>query len=379
MITRKTKQIVTFWSLLSLLFGLSGSCLVAEMRADAPSPIVINEFLAGNDSGPTDEQGNKLDWIEIYNRSKRAVNLSGWSLSDDPNRPDKWSFPVQTLGRDQYLVVYASGQDSQLHTNFKLSKTDQSLGLYNIFAARLMDELRLEGVGYFRDISYGRSGQGLGYFTSPTPGQANETTFINPEDVPAVVTFEAETEGEVAPLTNAPNEAAIEVAASHSPLRVTEIMYHPIGGNDYEFIEISNIGDNPLNLSGAYFEGIEITFRYGFPLLAPGDNIVLVNNEAAFAERYPGVRIADRYDGNLANSGERITIRDYNHNVLASVSYDDENGWPLSADGMGDSLILIEFEGSPNAPLNWRASPHLNGSPGTGLDNATPWFLGLEL
>ena len=70
------------------------------------------------------------------------------------------------------------------------------------------------------------------------------------------------------------DEVAIEVAAAHSQLRITEIMYHPEGGDDYEFVELSNIGDTAIDLSGAFFEGIEFTFRYGFPPLVRPVNLL---------------------------------------------------------------------------------------------------------
>ena len=97
---------------------------------------------------------------------------------------------------------------------------------------------------------------------------------------------------------------------------------------------------------------------------------MLVRNPTAFAERYSGVTIGGIYQGQLSNRGETITLQDVEGKVIASVTYDDENGWPLSPDGWGDSLVFIDLDGDPNAPKNWRASPKLNGSPGA--DNPAP-------
>jgi hypothetical protein len=380
MITRKKKRIIGFWILTVLLLLGSGGYITATTRAEAASPLIISEFLAGNDSGPMDEQGDHSDWIEIYNPTNRPVNLSGWYLSDDPARPEKWPLPPVTLASHDYLVIFASGKENivgdpgtELHANFKLSKSDRFLLLYNVFQGRSMDVVSLGGLGYFRDVSYGRHQEAWGYFTSPTPGQPNNTAFISPEDIPTVITFKQDSEIDDVPGMTVLRETALDASAAQSPLRISEIMYHPVGGDDYEFIELTNIGATPLDLSGAYFEGIEMTFKYGFPPLAPGDYIVLAYNETAFAERYPTVSIADTYDGSLANRGERITLRDYNQNVLASVKYDDENGWPLSADGAGDSLTLVSPE-DPSVPYSWRASAQMNGSPGTGSEIPSRWL-----
>ena len=44
----------------------------------------INEFMAFNSSTLKDQDGEYPDWIELYNSSSQNVNLSGWSLTDDP-------------------------------------------------------------------------------------------------------------------------------------------------------------------------------------------------------------------------------------------------------------------------------------------------------
>lgn len=69
-------------------------------------------------------------------------------------------------------------------------------------------------------------------------------------------------------------------------LRITEIMYNPAGGNNYEFIELTNTGGITLDLSGVvFFDGIDFTFPPG-STLAPGAEVVLVRNAVAFEDRY---------------------------------------------------------------------------------------------
>jgi hypothetical protein len=161
------------------------------------------------------------------------------------------------------------------------------------------------------------------------------------------------------------NEATFKVGEQQSRVAITEIMYNPIDGNDYEFIELKNAGDGELSLANIYFEdGITFTFPPGLTPLAPGEMMVLVRNPTAFAERYPDVTIGGVYQGKLANEGEKITLRDAAGKVLVSINYDDENGWPLSPDGQGDSLVIDEATGDPANPQNWRASTNLNGTPG---------------
>ncbi len=167
------------------------------------------------------------------------------------------------------------------------------------------------------------------------------------------------------------NEAAFTIGELGLPLRISEIMYNPIGGDAYEFIELQNIGALPLDLSGFTFQGINFVFPGG-TVLSPGAALVLANNTSpsAFAVRYPGVVLFGYYGGNLSNGGERIALLDAIGNTVTAVHYDDEAGWPTSPDGGGYSLEIIDPRGDPNAPSNWRASSVVNGTPG--LPSAAP-------
>jgi len=166
-------------------------------------------------------------------------------------------------------------------------------------------------------------------------------------------------------------------------LRITEVMYHPAEGpggydkNDYEFVELKNIGDDPqpLDLSSVSFTA-GITFDFGIgavQTLGPGEFVLVVKNKAAFESRYgTGLsdRIAGEYPNRLANDGERVRLEDKWNGVIAEFVYSDARGWPLSADGAGHSLVPLEsaLQGQPNGSGNyggnWRASTFIHGSPG---------------
>lgn len=161
------------------------------------------------------------------------------------------------------------------------------------------------------------------------------------------------------------HETTFEVVERKSDLSITEIMYNPSDGSDYEFIELKNIGNGDLNLANMYFdEGITFSFPPVTAPLSPGELVVLVGNATAFAERYPGIPVGGTYRGSLSNTGEKITLKGAEGHVVVSVGYDDENGWPISPDGRGDSLVLKALDGNPDNPRNWLASALLNGSPG---------------
>ncbi len=166
-------------------------------------------------------------------------------------------------------------------------------------------------------------------------------------------------------------------------LRITEVMYNPSAqpagdsadNEDFEFIELKNIGDETLDLTFVSFvEGITFDFSNSDIIeLAPGDFVVVVGNEAAFRSRYGtdfSRKIAGEYSGKLSNNGENISLVDFWNGTVATFEYSDGRGWPLSADGGGHSLVVLnsalvgEPEGSLNYGDNWRASTYIGGSPG---------------
>ncbi|MDB4514433.1 lamin tail domain-containing protein, partial [Akkermansiaceae bacterium] len=151
-------------------------------------------------------------------------------------------------------------------------------------------------------------------------------------------------------------------------LRITEIMYHPIGGSPDEFIEIQNTGSTPLALDGASFDDTQpfAAFSFADVTLAPGQYAVIVSDESVFRARYGNhIPIVGSWaSGALSNGGETIELRDPFGNTIHNFSYDDNAPWPLAADGTGPSLEVIDTEGNYNDPLNWRASAYTGGSPG---------------
>ena len=68
-------------------------------------------------------------------------------------------------------------------------------------------------------------------------------------------------------------------------LRLSEIMYNPIGGDNYEYVELINIGGSAVNLHDAQFDR-GITYRFGSVSLASGERIIVAKNRDSFLLRY---------------------------------------------------------------------------------------------
>ena len=100
-------------------------------------------------------------------------------LSDDPDKPTKYRIPagVQIPARG-YLVFIADGEFTQgpLHTNFRLSRNGDSIGLYDDDAAS-NQAIDVYAFGEQEaDVSLGRFQDGEDNWIpmqAPTPGRRN--------------------------------------------------------------------------------------------------------------------------------------------------------------------------------------------------------------
>ena len=77
------------------LDGLNGVeardfALLAKNWCETGIPLVINEFLASNNSTKPDPQGQYDDWIEIYNAGEEAIDAGGMHLTDNLGDRTKW-------------------------------------------------------------------------------------------------------------------------------------------------------------------------------------------------------------------------------------------------------------------------------------------------
>lgn len=170
--------------------------------------------------------------------------------------------------------------------------------------------------------------------------------------------------------------------ASTSNLAITEIHYHPAdpssaeiaagfnNSDDFEFIELQNMGPRHIDLEGVFFLGaisFDFTGAATGRTLAPGARILVVENRDAFVFRYGGgLPIAGQYTGNLNNGGENLTLYTPAETVVRSVTYDDAPPWPSAADGNGRSLIRRHPADSTGDSLaeGWAVSGEIGGSPG---------------
>lgn len=297
------------------------------VAADAFVPVVINEVLAHPAVGAA-------DFVELYNHSAAAIDLSGAWLSDSAVT-NKFRLPAGT-------VIPAAGYLSfdQTRLGFGLSSAGETVYFTAPDQSRVIDAVRFgsqaagQSFGRFPDGAARRRG-----LTTPTPGRPNARP--QPGDVV-----------------------------------INEICYNPGGeGGGMEFVELHNRGSQPADLGGWRFTaGIGFTFAPGTSLAA-GGYLVVASDAAGLRAAHPGLTAANcvgDYQGALANGGETLVLarplellatnltgQITTHRVFAPVAeaaYADGGRWGEWSDGGGSSLELIDPAADPTLAANWADS-----------------------
>lgn len=348
----------TLWRPSAHVYGSPGS---ADPTPDQILPVLVNEILAF----PT----NGLDLIELYNPNPVEINISGWFLTDNFDKYDKFVIPTNTvIGPNSYLVLDESIFGGT--NGFSLKSSGEEIYL---FSADVTGKL----TGYYHGFKFGGSLPGLSY--------GRWVDSVGQEHFPIL---KKNTFG----YTNA--------APFQSPIVISEIMYNPgASANDTntwfagEFIELFNDSSSTVQFTDEFSTntmkidgGIKFSFPNGF-VMKPFETVVLVNfdpktdiaNLNLFKSRYGltnDITILGPVSGLLDNKGDKITLlmplttHPAEKTIwvpLDTVEYSNNYPWPTNVNGTGKSMHRISPFAYGSDPLNWKtASP----TPGDYLDPA---------
>ena len=244
--------------------------------------VIINEFLAGS-------SGANVDFIELYNHSNEAVDISGCYLADNRNPlasdARKFRIPNGTIIPPRGYITF-----TQTQMGLALNSAGEAIFFWNPDLTIVIDAVDFGGQD--TNVSTGRYPDGADEFyplQTPTPSAPNSQILV-------------------------------------SDVIINEIMYAPISRNsDDEYVEIYNRGTNIVDISGWRFvDGIDYTFPSN-TFIRPGEYFVVAKNVTNLIAKYPQLNSSNtfgNYTGSLANNGERIALAKWRDvvstNLLAS-------------------------------------------------------------
>ena len=150
--------------------------LDAQARAQRSPKVIISELMAVPES-------ETYDWVELYNTTSEAVDLSGWGLSDRPDKPRKWQFPAGTIvDPNGYLAVFMVGATGgsagqYLTAPFALPGEGGFTATLSDPNGGILDAMYVPP--QYSGVSYGRSAGGdCGYFAMASPLAPNDAQTV---------------------------------------------------------------------------------------------------------------------------------------------------------------------------------------------------------
>jgi hypothetical protein len=344
---------------------LHGSPGAADPAPPALPVVLVNEVLSHTDP-PV------LDTVELYNASAGPADICGWFLTDDRDRPTRYTFPAGTvIGAGNYLLV-SEAQFNPGGSGFGLSSQGDDLWLFSGDGTNL--------TGYTHGFDFGPS--------------ANGDTFGRH----VISTGEDHFPVQTTPTLGGPN-----AGPRVGPVIIGEIMYHPpdllLNGRLWdntqdEFIELRNTTSSPVSLFDTNYPTntwrLTDAVEFQFPpnvTMPPLSHLLVVSFDPAdtgalqsFRNRNgvsAGVPIYGPFAGKLANDQNSVELRRPDvpqmppapdaglvpYLLVERVRYADDAPWPGAADGYGPSLQRVAATGYGNDPTNWVAAPPSPGAP----------------
>ena len=235
--------------------------------------------------------GCEQDWVELYNPEDIAVNLAGYALTDDLNRPDALPLTDFQIPAGGYLTVI-------LQDGGPLGLSELGETVYLTFGSEVISELT------FPQAENGKSFDPDGLCPFPTPGYANTeegyTCYLNSTALPEL--------------------AISEVMTANGSYYAVNYFDH------YDLIEVVNTSDHPIDLSNYYLcDNRDSTNRYHFPeiTLEPGQfYVVLCSGDPSLGQRHAPFSLAAGDTVYLAKQGTYIDALP----VPKDLQYDESFG-----------------------------------------------------
>ncbi len=263
-------------------------------KAITAADVRINEVMADNQKLC---MGHTMDWVELYNGSAEPVSLEGYFLTNDPKKPEALSLAGLRIDAGEYLAVVLDNQ-----APFHLSAVGGAV--YLTFQSEVISQLT------FANTTFGESFDQNGACDYPSPGFANTEegylAYLEQQTLPELIITEV-----------LPKNRSVA-----------------IGGGCYDFVELKNNSDQPIDLSFyALTDRWEKPSRFYLPdvILQPGQYyVVFCSGDPSLGENHAPFQISSKGETlYLTKGGEYLDSITVPGDLKPDESYGRSGNIPL--------------------------------------------------
>lgn len=265
---------------------------------DFSDQIIINEILP-NPEG-SDQEG---EFIELYNKGNRDVNLNAWSIGDASKifTISSEDFNTTVISSKGYFVVYRPVSNITLNNTgseiVRLMQPDESM----------VDQV--EYIGSFENMSYSLDENNEWQWADPTPDEKNifnninENSNVNQNENSNINLNVNSNEN----MNQNTNQNTNQQNSYSNQIIITEIFPNPEGPDEeLEFIELKNISNQAINLEGwKLSDATSKTYTLG-QQINPGEYLAIYRSESSIV---------------LNNSSDTVELFWPNEELLWNIEY----------------------------------------------------------
>ena len=336
--------------------------IALSVPAFAEAQVVINEICPSNSTGLTNDDGDKDDWIELYNKNNSSVNLNGYGLSDDPTQLDKFIFPSTTIPAHGRMVIFASDRNkTELVDHWETAVNASTQWRYAVGSNSIDTNWRNLG---FNESAWSQGQGGIGYgdgddqtsVASGTRSVMMRKTFNVPDtsDIARIVFQMDYDDGFVAYLNG------VEIARVNLGVAGVRPAWNELAPGTMEAKIYQGLQPDSFNLDMSFIRTI---LRQGNNVLAvevhnqsTSSNDLTARPFLSFGLKSPGstygslpswfrVPPTDYYnaDFKLSRTGETVYLTDGSRSVIDQQAYTNielDNSWGRSSDGSGSWCLF---------------------------------------
>lgn len=156
-------------------------------------------------------------------------------------------------------------------------------------------------------------------------------------------------------------------SSRHSPVTISEIMYHPLArvdGKNLQFVEVFNSSPAFEDIGGYRLAG---SIDYTFPtntIIAGRNLLVVAAVPADIKSVYSINNVVGPFSNALSHASGTVQLLNREGGIVFDTKYASNPPWPTAADGAGHSLVLNRPSYGEANPKAWTQSDLIGGSPG---------------
>lgn len=337
-----------------------------EVVVDYSDEIYITEALPN----PSGEESTD-EFVELYNSSNSAVDLTDWELSDSTSR----NYTLAgSIGAGQYATFYREA------SGIALNNSGDTVELYQPDGTLLDTIEYTDSAG--EDVSYALSNDGDWYWTTTvTAGRSNTITEVSDgteEDLEDTESSEDEDTENTDDVNEADDsEGDLQGYDFSNDIELSELLPDPEGSDvTDEWIELHNAGNTTIDV-------------YGWQVADTSKTYTISESTNVAANGYIVLPVIDT-GISLNNSGDTISLYDPASDIMDEVTYADSdsgsayarsNGtwnWTTSPTPGESNAIVVATSDSTTADTTSTASPASTVDSGASTEEVVSGVISIE-